>query len=389
MSATRICSPRSSSRRTRTSKCAPIPRLRRQPSRPTARPSKARSCSSGYCTIRSPVTGYAGKIMIQQGNLIKANDAGPLVTINQVVPIYVSFSIPEQSLADVRGYQAKGELRVQAALANSDKPPVQGRITFIDNGTDLTTGTIKLKAEFPNTDKALWPGQFVNVSVILHEQRNALVLPSAAVQNGPNGQYVFVVKPDQTAEVRPIKIARAEGNETVVGLRRSRRRAGRHRRSAASRARHARQHRRAPPRHREHLRTVRPAPGDDRAGHGGDPDLRHRRLSAAAGQRAAQCRLPDDSGTGVAARRQPETMASAVATAAREAVLDDRRHRLDDVAVDRRRHDDHAARSRSTGTSTPPRRTCSRPSPRPRSSCRRRCRRRRRCARSTPPTRRS
>jgi multidrug efflux system membrane fusion protein len=170
----------------------------------------------GYCTIRAPVTGYAGKIMIQQGNLIKANDAGPLVTINQVVPIYVSFSIPEQSLADVRGYQAKGELQVQAALANSDKPPVQGRITFIDNGTDLTTGTIKLKAEFPNTDKALWPGQFVNVGVILHEQRDALVLPSAAVQNGPNGQYVFIVKPDQTAEVRPIKVARAEGNDTVA-----------------------------------------------------------------------------------------------------------------------------------------------------------------------------
>jgi membrane fusion protein, multidrug efflux system len=170
----------------------------------------------GYCTIRSPVTGYAGKIMIQQGNLVKANDAGPLVTINQVVPIYASFSVPEQALSEIRTYQSKGELRVEAKLANSDKPPVDGRITFIDNGTDLTTGTIKLKAEFPNTDKALWPGQFVNVGLILREQRDALVLPSASVQNGPSGQFVFVVQPDQTVAIRQIKIARVEGNDTVV-----------------------------------------------------------------------------------------------------------------------------------------------------------------------------
>jgi membrane fusion protein, multidrug efflux system len=174
------------------------------------------SLQLGYCTIRSPVTGYAGKIMIQQGNLIKANDAGPLVTINQVVPVFVSFAIPEQSLADVRGYQAKGELQVDAALANSDRPPMQGKITFIDNGTDLTTGTIKLKAEFPNVDKTFWPGQFVNVSLILHQQQDALVLPSAAVQNGPNGQYVYVVGPDQTVALRSIKVARTEGNETVA-----------------------------------------------------------------------------------------------------------------------------------------------------------------------------
>jgi membrane fusion protein, multidrug efflux system len=174
------------------------------------------SLQLGYCTIHSPVTGYAGKIMIQQGNLIKANDAGPLVTINQVVPVFVSFSIPEQSLADVRGYQAKGELKVEAALANSDKPPVQGKITFVDNGADLTTGTIKLRAEFPNADKALWPGQFANVSLTLHQQQDAVVLPSAAVQNGPNGQFVYVVQPDQTVALRPIKVERTDGNETVA-----------------------------------------------------------------------------------------------------------------------------------------------------------------------------
>jgi multidrug efflux system membrane fusion protein len=169
-----------------------------------------------YCTIRAPVTGYAGRIQIQQGNLVKANDTNPLVTINQVVPIYASFSVPEQNVADVRRYQAGGELKVAANFANSVHPPVAGRLSFVDNAADATTGTIKLKAEFPNTDKALWPGQFVNVVLTLHEQKDAVVAPSAAVQSGPTGEYVFVVKPDSTVELRNIKIARAEGDETVV-----------------------------------------------------------------------------------------------------------------------------------------------------------------------------
>jgi multidrug efflux system membrane fusion protein len=169
-----------------------------------------------YCTIRSPVTGYAGRIQIQQGNLVKANDTNPMVTINQVVPIYTSFSVPEQNIADVRRYQADGELKVAASFANSVHPPVAGRLSFVDNAADATTGTIKLKAEFPNTDKALWPGQFVNVVLTLHEQKDAIVTPSAAVQSGPTGEYVFVVKPDSTVELRNIKIARAEGEDTVV-----------------------------------------------------------------------------------------------------------------------------------------------------------------------------
>lgn len=170
----------------------------------------------GFCSIRAPVTGYAGKIMIQQGNLIKANDAGPLVIINQVVPIYASFSVPEQNLGEIRARQAREGLKVEATLANSDKPPVPGRITFIDNGTDLTTGTIKLKAEFANADKVLWPGQFVNIALILREQTDAIVVPSSAVQSGPAGQYLYVVKPDLTAELRNIKVARSEGADTVV-----------------------------------------------------------------------------------------------------------------------------------------------------------------------------
>src|SRR5947207_7349187 len=169
-----------------------------------------------YCTIRSPITGYAGRIQIQQGNLVKANDANPLVTINQIVPVSTSFSVPEQNIGDIRKYQADGQLKVQATFPNASHAPVAGRLSFVDNSADPTTGTIKLKAEYPNTDKALWPGQFVNVVLTLYEQKNAVVTPSASVQNGPSGQYVFVVKPDQTVELRNIKIARAEGDDTVV-----------------------------------------------------------------------------------------------------------------------------------------------------------------------------
>ena len=169
-----------------------------------------------YCTIRSPVTGYAGRIQIQQGNLVKANDVNPLVTINQIVPVYTSFSVPEQNIADIRKYQASGDLKVQATFPAGAHVPIAGKLSFLDNSADTTTGTIKLKAEFPNTDKALWPGQFVNVVLTLYDQKDAVVAPSASVQNGPNGQYVFVVRPDLTAELRNIKIARAEGDDTVV-----------------------------------------------------------------------------------------------------------------------------------------------------------------------------
>jgi multidrug efflux system membrane fusion protein len=138
-----------------------------------------------------------------------------LVTINQVVPIYVSFSVPEKSLSDVRLHQAKGDLGVLATVAHVPGP-IDGKLIFIDNSADLTTGTIKLKATFPNKDKAMWPGQFVDVALTLSEQRDAIVTPAISVQNGPNGQYVFVVKPDKTVEMRPIKVGRTEGSDTVV-----------------------------------------------------------------------------------------------------------------------------------------------------------------------------
>jgi multidrug efflux system membrane fusion protein len=170
----------------------------------------------GFATIRAPIDGIAGRIQIQQGNLVRASDANPLVTINKIVPIDVTFSVPEQNLNDIRQHQAKGDLIVQAHPSGAGRAPVSGRLVFIDNAADTTTGTIRLKAEFPNTGSELWPGQFVTVALQLYEQRDAVVAPSVAIQNGPNGPYVFVVRADNTVEVRNVKVARTDGDDAVI-----------------------------------------------------------------------------------------------------------------------------------------------------------------------------
>jgi multidrug efflux system membrane fusion protein len=169
-----------------------------------------------YCTIVSPLDGYVGKVLLQAGNLAKANDVNPLVVINQVKPIYVNFAVPEQTLPEVRKHMAAGPLRVEAKLPDPQSTPPEGKLIFVDNAVDPTTGTIRLRAQFDNVDAALWPGQFVNVSVRLYDQANALVIPSEAVQTGPNGQYVYVIGPEQLAEVRRISVQRAEGDRTIV-----------------------------------------------------------------------------------------------------------------------------------------------------------------------------
>lgn len=174
-----------------------------------------------YCTIRSPIDGYTGKIQIQIGNLVKANDTSPLVVINQVHPIFVTFAVPEQTLPEVRTYMARGPLAVTAAPPNARKQPATGKLMFVDNAVDSTTGTIKLRGQFENKDNALWPGQFVNVGITLSEQKDALVIPSQAIQTGPAGQYVFVIRPDMTAEMRAITVQRTHGDDAVIaeGLR--------------------------------------------------------------------------------------------------------------------------------------------------------------------------
>lgn len=169
-----------------------------------------------YATIRSPISGRTGKIMIQLGNLVKANDTNSLVVINQVSPVYVSFAVPEQSLPEIRKYMARGKLSVQARLPDSNEDTAAGELAFIDNAVDMTTGTVKLRAVFQNSNRALWPGQFVNAILTLREQLDAIVVPSQAVQTGPKGQYVYVVKPDLSAEMREIVVDRVEGKETVI-----------------------------------------------------------------------------------------------------------------------------------------------------------------------------
>lgn len=171
-----------------------------------------------YCSIRSPIDGVAGTLLVYPGNLVKVNDPDhPLVTINQVRPIYVAFAVPEKDLPQIRKSQAPGPLMVEASIPHSPSPPARGRLTFVDNTVNNATGTIQLKALFPNESKALWPGQFVNVVLTLSRQPDAIVVPSQAVQTGQDGPYVFVVKPDRTVESRRIVVDRQQEGETVIG----------------------------------------------------------------------------------------------------------------------------------------------------------------------------
>ncbi len=168
-----------------------------------------------YCTIKSPIDGRVGSVLINKGNVVKANDVA-MVTINKIAPIYVTLSVPEQNLSEIKKYMAEGALKVDAIIPGDEKRPAQGVLTFVNNAVDTATGTIQLKATFENKDKRLWPGQFVNTVVTLTTQRNAVVMPSAALQAGQQGQYVFVVKQDFTVESRPVVISRSSGDVAVV-----------------------------------------------------------------------------------------------------------------------------------------------------------------------------
>ena len=169
-----------------------------------------------YATIAAPIGGRTGALMVHAGNLVRAADTAPLVIINQVTPIFVSFGIPEAQLPGLKRYMAAGTLRVDARPPNDTAPPSSGHITFVDNAVDQTTGTIRIKGTFANDDRRLWPGQFVNVVVTLTTEPNALVVPAAAVQTGQQGDYLFVVKPDQTADLRPVTVERSDSVETVI-----------------------------------------------------------------------------------------------------------------------------------------------------------------------------
>jgi multidrug efflux system membrane fusion protein len=169
-----------------------------------------------YATIKAPISGRTGALMVHEGNLVRANDTTALVTINQIMPMSLSFSVPESRLSDLKRYLAGGSLVVKATPPNDEGPAAVGKIAFVDNAVDENSGTIRVKGTFPNTDRRLWPGQYVNVVVTLTTDPKAIVVPSVAVQNGQQGTFVFVVKPDQTVEMRPVTVQRVSLAETVL-----------------------------------------------------------------------------------------------------------------------------------------------------------------------------
>ncbi len=197
-----------------------------------------------YTRIVAPLSGRTGALNVHQGDLVRANDTAPLVVINQLAPIYVSFSVPGRFLPEIRLNQAKGPLHIEAhskpggapgapqqappSVLNNAPPQDSsagapgtsldegGKVSFIDNAVDPTTGTIKLKGTFDNEDHALWPGLFVQVDLVLSVDPNAVVVPAVAVQASQAGTYVYVVKPDRTVEMRPVTVERQQGEEMVI-----------------------------------------------------------------------------------------------------------------------------------------------------------------------------
>jgi len=169
-----------------------------------------------YCYIYSPLTGRTGNLFANEGNLIKANADNPMVVVNQIQPIYVTFSVAEQYLSDIKKYMAKGKVLVNAFITKGEENPEEGILTFVDNTVDVATGTIKLKATFANKKNRLWPGQFLDIVMVLTTQPNAVVVPSQAIQMGQKGQYIFVIKKDLTVEDRPVTVGRALNSETVI-----------------------------------------------------------------------------------------------------------------------------------------------------------------------------
>jgi len=169
-----------------------------------------------YATIRAPITGRVGKLLVSVGNLVRANDTSPLVVINQLAPIYVAFAVPEKQLPELNRYRARGPITVEARPPTDSAPAGKGTLAFLDNAVDASTGTIAARATFANGDHRLLPGQFVNVRVTLDSDPHAIVLPAAAVQDSQQGKFVYVVGADRTVDRRLVQIDRTVGAEMVV-----------------------------------------------------------------------------------------------------------------------------------------------------------------------------
>ncbi|HEX5437084.1 MAG TPA: efflux RND transporter periplasmic adaptor subunit [Gemmatimonadaceae bacterium] len=170
-----------------------------------------------YTTIRAPISGRTGSLLVHRGNLVKAAGSTPLVVINQIRPILVRFAVPQRDFPDIQRYSAGTTLPVRATPGeDSSAAPVRGTLAFVDNAVDTVTGTVMLKARFANAGGALWPGQFVNVDLQLFVQQNALVVPSQAVMAGQDGSYVFVIDQEGTAQQHPVTVGRTVGNSVII-----------------------------------------------------------------------------------------------------------------------------------------------------------------------------
>jgi multidrug efflux system membrane fusion protein len=169
-----------------------------------------------YAVIRAPIDGRTGALLVHPGNLVRATDTSPLVVINQIAPAYVSFTVPQDRLDEVVRARRAGSLRATAVVPGDGSTTQSGQVSFVDNGVDPATGTIRLKATFLNADRRLWPGRFVTVTLTLQVEPSAVVAPAQAVQTGQQGTYVFVVRPDDTVESRTVDVARTVGADAVI-----------------------------------------------------------------------------------------------------------------------------------------------------------------------------
>jgi multidrug efflux system membrane fusion protein len=170
----------------------------------------------GYTTIVAPLDGRTGIRQVDAGNIVHSSDSNGIVVITQITPISVLFNLPQQNLDRVNAAFAKGALPVDAMRSEDDKVIANGKLTVVDNQVDQSTGTVKLKAEFPNTDRQLWPGQFVNVQLLVDTLKQVVVIPTGAVQRGPKGTFVYIVKDDNTVAVQAITVQQQDEDQAVV-----------------------------------------------------------------------------------------------------------------------------------------------------------------------------
>ena len=170
----------------------------------------------GYADIRSPIDGRLGARLVDKGNMVRATDNTVLVTISEVKPVFVSFTLPQEEIEDIRENHKQAPLAVRAYSGDGKKQLAEGKLTMIDNAVDQATGTIRLKARFDNKDERLWPGEFVNVRVILSTRRGVATVPAQTVQNGPNGNYVYIIRADDTVERRAVDVAAIQDGIAVV-----------------------------------------------------------------------------------------------------------------------------------------------------------------------------